>query len=433
MSVFLRNISVKGIKNICKKVELTFSKKEIKSFSELQDYNVKAIYGANGSGKTALIHAFQILHDIVFKNGYLFDSDDTKNLFELMNKECKSIELELDFFHSFKNEKPNIYSYSIQLEYRNNQFEIGYEKFSKRTSEYTKDKIIVEVVNGTFVHYELDESYKGDFTNLLKKRSFAEILLDSNIEKWEDSILVVAPLLDFVYFTNIYLDEKDNHIPAFTNSTEKLEEMLVYRLNNKTIIDGGKEAGYSPNMLSENQLIEYKNEVESKVKFIQLFKPNIKGIEIVSRHVKTEKQIKYYMVNDHIDYGDYSIDIELESVGVKKLMFLYDAFKHLSRGGIVIIDELDAHINDVYLVKLIEYASKYSKGQLIFTTHNVSPMETLKSKKNSVDFMTLSGEIVSWTQVGNYSPSKLYQKGMVQGLPFNIDAESFLAVFDDEQ
>jgi hypothetical protein len=59
-------------------------------------------------------------------------------------------------------------------------------------------------------------------------------------------------------------------------------------------------------------------------------------------------------------------------------------------------------------------------------------METLKSKKNSIDFMSMSGTLTSWMQIGNYSPSKLYKKGMVQGLPFNVEAEDFLGIFDNE-
>jgi hypothetical protein len=44
----------------------------------------------------------------------------------------------------------------------------------------------------------------------------------------------------------------------------------------------------------------------------------------------------------------------------------------------------------------------------------------------------MSGKLTSWTQIGNYSPAKLYKKGMVQGLPFNVEAEAFLGVFGDE-
>ena len=46
--------------------------------------------------------------------------------------------------------------------------------------------------------------------------------------------------------------------------------------------------------------------------------------------------------------------------------------------------------------------------------------------------MSISDKLTSWTQIGNYSSSKLYKKGMVQGLPFNIEADEFLGVFSNE-
>ncbi|MFA6988313.1 MAG: AAA family ATPase, partial [Acholeplasmataceae bacterium] len=387
MSVFLRNISVKGIKNLSKKVELIFAKKEINSFSELEAYNVKAIYGANGSGKTAIVHAFQILHDIILKSGYLYDPDNTKNLFELMNKDCSKIDIEIEFFYSENNEKPIIYYYSIQLEYKNNQFEIAHEKYSKRTSEYAKEKVIVETLNGAFVQYELDDAIKNDFTNLLKKRSFAEILLETKYTEDSKYLMETDPLLSLVFSSVVILDEKDNHVPVFGFTLERLKEIYNYRLENQAIFKSAEETGYRTKILTKRQLKRYKSEITSKEKFIRLFKPSIKGIKVVSKLVKTSNDENIYLVNDFIDYGDYAIDIEFESIGLKKLMSLYNTFKHISKGGIVVIDELDSHINDVYLVKLVEYVSKFTKGQLIFTTHNVSPMEVLKSKKNSIDFM----------------------------------------------
>lgn len=443
MSVYLRNISIKGIKNLCNEVELVFSKKEIQKFSELRNYNIKTIYGPNGSGKTALVHAFQVLRDIIIANGYLYDPDNAKYLYELMNKVCKTIEIKADFFHANEDEKPTIYTYEIKIAYKNSSFEIVYEKYAKKTSEYAKEKIIVESVNGGFVAYDLEKSLKDKFTNLLKKRSFAEIFLELFKKDLDDNDEItvdlqagfksIEPLYQFVFGTRVILDSKDNHFPALTHTTEKLLEVLKFRQENKELIKIAEETGYNTKLLTEVELKDYKEEAKKKEKFIKLFKPNIKAIKVESKLVKTsEEEEDVYTVNDFIDYGDYSIDIELESVGIKKLMNLYTSLKHLSIGGILVIDELDSHINDVYLVKLIEYISEYSNGQLIFTTHNVSPMESLKSKKNSIDFMSISGKLTSWTQIGNYSPSKLYKKGMVQGLPFNIEAEVFLGVFSNE-
>lgn len=55
-------------------------------------------------------------------------------------------------------------------------------------------------------------------------------------------------------------------------------------------------------------------------------------------------------------------------------------------GGIVFIDEFDSNIHDVYLCALLEYLMEYGKGQLCFTTHNVSPMDVLKHHKNQLTF-----------------------------------------------
>ncbi|MDA3931864.1 MAG: AAA family ATPase [Tenericutes bacterium] len=442
MPVYLRNISIKGIKNLCNEVELIFSKKEIKVFSELRNYNIKTIYGPNGSGKTALVHAFQVLRDIIRENGYLYDPDNAKYLYELMNKVCKTIQIKADFFYANGNERPEIYTYEINIAYKNASFEIIYEKYSKKISEYAKEKIIIESKDGVFINYDLQPSLKNEFTNLLKKRSFAEIFLElykkgfketgkikNHLEGSFDSI---EPLFVLVYGTRIILDAKDNHLPAVTYNTEKLMKILKYRQENQELIKVTEETGYNAKLLSEDELNDYKEEAKKKAIFIKLFKPNIKDIKVESKLVKSSKEEDVYSVNDFIDYGDYSIDIELESVGIKKLMNLYSSLKHLSMGGILVIDDLDSHINDIYLVKLIEYISEYSNGQLIFTTHNVSPMETLKSKKNSIDFMSMSGKLTSWTQIGNYSPANLYKKGMVQGLPFNLEAEAFLGVFSNE-
>jgi AAA15 family ATPase/GTPase len=442
MFVFIRNISIKGIKSINNKIELIFSKKEIKDYSELKDYNIKSIYGPNGSGKTAIVHAFQLITDIVTKNGYLYDRDHSKYLYELMNKDSKVIEIKIDFFYGSDQNQPGIYTYEIHIADQEGSFEIIYERFSNKSSEYNKEKVIIESSNGELAAYTLPENMKARFTNLLDKRSFSDVFLELLNKKQDErsntsddlgeAFKRLAPLYALIFKTRVTLDQKDDHSHVFSNTTEELTRILEFRQENQELISIQEQLGYNARIFDQEEITAYKEDLRRKERFIQLFKPNIKGIKAESKKVKSSKHGTRYTLNEFMDYGDYKIDLELESIGIKKLMNLYSSLKHLSLGGIMIIDELDSHINDVYLVKLVEYVSMYSKGQLIFTTHNVSPMETLKSKKNAIDFMSLSGKITSWTQIGNYSPSNLYKKGMVQGLPFNVDAETFLGVFFDE-
>lgn len=132
-----------------------------------------------------------------------------------------------------------------------------------------------------------------------------------------------------------------------------------------------------------------------------------------------------------MDYGKYRVNKEFESTGIKKLIRLFDCFMFASKMGIVFIDEMDSNINDVYLCRLIEYFMYYGKGQLCFTTHNLDPMIALKENKNSIDFLSNDNQLISWTSHGNASPDNFYRNGMIENIPFNIDATDFIGIFGE--
>ena len=128
-------------------------------------------------------------------------------------------------------------------------------------------------------------------------------------------------------------------------------------------------------------------------------------------------------------YDSYKIHAEYESTGIKKLVRLFAYLNEMVRGGIVFIDEFDSNLHDVYLCALLEYLMEYGKGQLCFTTHNVGSMDVLKQRKKSIDFLSEDHKIYPWTKSGNYSPSRLYRNGMIEGSPFHIDSIDFISVF----
>ena len=128
-------------------------------------------------------------------------------------------------------------------------------------------------------------------------------------------------------------------------------------------------------------------------------------------------------------YDGYKISTEYESTGIKKLIRLFAYIDEMVQGGIVFIDELDSNLHDVYLCALLEYLMEYGQGQLCFTTHNVGPMDVLKRNKKSIDFLSDNHKIYPWRTNGNYSPSKLYRSGMIEGSPFNVDLTDFISVF----
>ena len=75
----------------------------------------------------------------------------------------------------------------------------------------------------------------------------------------------------------------------------------------------------------------------------------------------------------------------------------------------------------------------YAQGQFVFTTHNLGPMDVLKTANNSIDFLSTDSRLVSWTKNGHYTPASQYSKGLIKYSPFNIEPFNFLGVFGDGQ
>ena len=89
--IFLVSYSVKGIKALDKLVSLSFYKKTISSNPDTQEYNVKGIYGMNGSGKSGIVTSVDILKNILINPGYLNNPIVQKNLDAIINKGLGSI------------------------------------------------------------------------------------------------------------------------------------------------------------------------------------------------------------------------------------------------------------------------------------------------------------------------------------------------------
>ena len=178
------------------------------------------------------------------------------------------------------------------------------------------------------------------------------------------------------------------------------------------------------NFVSKAKYHSFENEVQKLYEFLHIFKNELKNIEIDKKEDHDVWICDLVMV-----YETYKIHAEYESTGIKKLIRLFAYLKEMIEGGIIFIDEFDSNLHDVYLCALLEYLMEYGKGQLCFTTHNVGPMDVLKKRKKSIDFLSEDHKIYSWTTSGNYSPSKLYRNGMIEGSPFNVDSIDFINAF----
>ena len=450
--IFLVNYRVKGIKTLEEEVSLSFYKKTITMPLDTKEYNIKGIYGINGSGKSGIVASVDILRNLLLDDGYLNNPMVQKNLDAIINKKTKELCIGVDFLAE-DNGKTFLYNYEIVLKRAStDKFIINGEKIAYKLATSRKDEFIslVAVSEGiiTYIDIKREVGLKDILVqttmNLLSMSTVSAVFLDKMIsikekmfkEKIHSSMVIDSlwALLNLGVRIDIYMDQSDNHIDYL------LKNMLKYSIEpdkDDTYIDSLRKSALRLNRSSIDAISggtdiiakpiykRYENKVKKLKEFIKIFKSDLTDIRI-----DRKEDGDNYVCNLNMVYGDYSIHTEFESTGVKKLIKLFDYLQFMVQGGIVFIDEFDSNLHDVYLCALLEYLMEHGKGQLCFTTHNVGPMDVLKRNKKSIDFLSIDHKIYPWTTNGNYSPSKLYRNGMIEGSPFNVDSIDFIGIFD---
>ena len=419
MKVFMLSFKVNGIKNIEKEIEINFYNKTLKRFNPCGS-NVKGIFGPNGIGKTSIIKGMDILRKVSLNDNYLTNDFNIIILDKIINKKIEKAKLEVEFL-VIKNKKKYRYIHSITIARTSTkEIKILNEKIIKK--DPNTDQVVGEIFieNGSIKNNSID---KGDLKaqiidvtkNLLEKRSVVNIV--------KSSLLESTDLENIYYFYKklyIKLDRGDSH---FTYAL--LGNILKAPMKDE--VPFNNSIGNYDMTIPKNSLEVFEDYLRRMTKFLKIFKPNLKNIE----YEKKEDE-EYYYINILFVYNNYKVDYEFESMGIKNLFSLFTYFRALSDDEVVVIDEIDTSIHDIYLNKLIEFFAVDGKGQLVFTAHNITLLQTLKKYKHSIDFINENMEVVSWVKNGNSTPFKSYKDGYIKGLPFNIKEYDFLEIFSQE-
>lgn len=448
MKFFLLRMKVNGIKSIDKEVQLDFYKGTLSKKFDASNSHVKAIYGPNGAGKTALVYAAEIYKNLVMNSDYLAMSNATGVLDNLVNQKSKKFEIEMYFAVLNKDQElDSVYKHKIVLEKVSERYLITEERLCKLTGLqlnnqdkynsvfWTKKGDIIELIREGE-----DEKIKNASMNLLDKQSFVTIFIkhifgDKGIILGNKLDVAILYSLMFAFSITILMQDSDKNYINFSSVTSQLDTIQTQKkkLNDDNIF---------LNLLRENRIPQRQTEQVPKKDFdkfekyinnlglfIKVFKDDFKTIEI-----KKDENGDNYECEIILIYNDGKrINKKYESTGIKKIIEMYSVLCNVENGDIVFIDEFDANIHDVLLVKLVEYVMDYAEGQLIFTTHNLAPMDVLQKAKHSIDFLSPDSRITSWTSNGNYTAASLYRKGLIEYSPFNIEPFSFIGVFGDKK
>ena len=430
---FLLNLRVLGIKNIEKEIRIDFCGKNINKRFNPEKYKIKGIYGENGSGKSSIIAAVDIVKDFMFHKNYLRDPQMQILLRELINKKRKEFIFKCEFVTNIE----TIVIYEYEVAFKINDIDediiVSYEslKYKKNSSKNVQNVLFV-CQNGEFTELDIYDEIKQLIFNktrnlLVKQSGLYSVFSIMAQDGFKDNIpfLWVYSIIFFLSL-NTHFDREDKHMEFYHK--QRIEGLKNTDLPTDIIVDEIIKGIYTnESHISIKDYESYKKQISQLERFVKLFKPELKKIDIEKKENKG-----FYDCELLLNYGDYRVNKEFESTGIKKIIDLYSMFVLASRGAIVFIDELDSNINDVYLCKIIEYFKYYGKGQLCFTSHNTDPMQVLRDNNKSIDFISRDNRIIPWVKNGHYTPDSLYKNGMIDGLPFNIDASDLITVFEGE-
>ena len=292
---------------------------------------VSAIYGANASGKTNVLQAFDYM-----KKRILVSDDSKKN---------SPIDEE------------NVYSFMIN----NDPIALEVEILAKNNKIY---KYGFEVLKDTIISEWLFEKRVNKFYSIFEREN-------NNVSMKPNKISDLVNIDERTLFLNIYSkidrnnEDFSNVYDWFVNSTyldlgnPNFERFINNRVSLKILSD-------------EN----YKKEL---LKFIKTFDSGIEGIKTTPDSIEAVKSNNGIIDIEVIHKGEKgevkALPFYLESNGTRKMFHLFDFFMDALKNGMVLfVDELDAKLHPLltrYIINLFHNSdTNKGNGQLIYSTHD---------------------------------------------------------------
>ena len=318
---------------------------------------VAAIYGANASGKTNVLQAFDYMKKRILV------SDDSK----------KNSPIDEDNVYSFMiNNEP--ISLEVEILAKNN-------KIYKYGFDVLKDSIVSEwlYIKKINKFYSIFEREKNNVT------------MKSN-----NKISGIANIDERTLFLNIYSKiDKDNE--DFNNVYNWFVNANYLDLGNPRFEDF-INTRISLKILSDEK---YKKEL---LRFIKIFDSGIEGIKTTPDSIEevqnNNRVVKVELIHRGENNELKALPLELESNGTRKMFHLFDFFMDALRNGMVLfIDELDAKLHPLltrYIINLFHNSeTNIGNGQLIYSTHDTVNLKKETFRRDEIWFAEKNRDGVS--------------------------------------
>ena len=318
---------------------------------------VAAIYGANASGKTNVLQAFDYMKKRILV------SDDSK----------KNSPIDEDNVYSFMiNNEP--IGLEVEILAKNN-------KIYKYGFDVLKDSIVSEwlYIKKINKFYSIFEREKNNVTMKSNNKISGLVNIDER-----------------TLFLNIYSKiDKDNE--DFNNVYDWFVNANYLDLGNPRFEDF-INTRISLKILSDEK---YKKEL---LRFIKTFDSGIEGIKTTPNSLEevqnNNRVVKVELIHRGENNELKALPLELESNGTRKMFHLFDFFMDALRNGMVLfIDELDAKLHPLltrYIINLFHNSeTNIGNGQLIYSTHDTVNLNKDTFRRDEIWFTEKNRDGVS--------------------------------------
>ena len=396
--VRIKSITIKNFKNVIEgKISFENNRKNYKA-------SILGLYGQNGSGKTALIDALSLLKYILSGQSVPCQYADC------INVGSKIAELEYDLY-VFDEEKNATYSVNYKFSLKKDS-DVSVEKDSQTDIFDSEDRAVIfdEVLSYS---YECGEEKKrmSQMINtktdevFIPKSKYVDMTGNNNtIDLMVAKKMALSTSKSFIFSNEIFNSIRKNcsgsQYEFLMNSLAWYGKYKLFVIDTKNMglisldalplsfryaDDNMRAVGNLAIPLSGSKIIPQKaydvvNTVIQNMNIVlsQLI-PNLTiDVKIVGMQIMKngENGIVIELVSNK---NNKEIPLRYESEGIKKIISILQLLivVYNNKSVTVAIDELDSGVFEYLLGEILRIISEKGKGQLIFTSHNLRPLETI--------------------------------------------------------
>ena len=334
-------------------------------FKKLKINKATAIYGANGSGKSSLLESCLFLTSLVSNK-----PSQPGDKILVIPHALSDIDDPTEFLIHFER-KGIRYVYGIS---------VTEDRVEKEFLYHFKVGRKAKIFDRVGEEYTFGAKYKSDLNKALSFQKENRVFLNTAANFTNNEDITNAFLFlkeDLVVNSPSFMNNWREYSFNMINKNPEFKKKVVTAFNNLGIdIKDIKTESF--NIPLHDELVE---NIPADIK------------EIIKSSMGEEKTLSLKKVL--FDYGIFSVDIDRESTGIKRLFeVLCPLIDIIENDRVLLWDEIEMGLHSSILDTLIKIFlnEKDSKAQLIFTTHDISLLNLDNLRRDQIWFTELDKE-----------------------------------------